>query len=127
MSNPAPSVQKDHKIPTNGLPTQTKPAATTVKPETTETKPVVTETVSTKPSKKDLFERYYSAHSKVEKAEMEVSTTLKLIREHYGKGPFRLKEGVKTIVEREHKDDAGNVTSSLYYFRAVGGEIQEID
>ena len=58
---------------------------------------------------------------------MEISTTLKMIREHYGKGPFRLKEGVKTIVEREQKDDEGNVISSLYYFRTVGGKIQEID
>ena len=67
MSNPAPSVQKGHS-PTNGLPTQTKPATTAVKPADTETKAPISEPVSTKPSKKDLFERYYLSQSKVEKA-----------------------------------------------------------
>jgi hypothetical protein len=132
MSNAVPAAKTGGK-PSNGAPTTVAPVVTPVATSPIQSKldsppPAdVKLPTDTKTSKKALFERYYVAQSNVEKAEIEASTTLKAIREQYGKGPFRLKDGLKTIVEREVKDDNGVVLRSLFFFRSVGGEIQEIE
>jgi hypothetical protein len=132
MSNAVPATKTGSK-PTNGGATSVTPvvppvATTPIQSKLDSPPPAdVKLPTDTKPSKKALFERYYVAQSNVEKAEIEASTTLKAIREQYGKGPFRLKDGLKTIVEREVKDDNGVVLRSLFFFRSVGGEIQEIE
>lgn len=126
MSNAVPAAKSGGK-PSNGAPTTTAPVVAPVATPPVQSKVDSPPSADDKPSKKALFERYYVAQSNVEKAEIEASTTLKAIREQYGKGPFRLKDGLKTIVEREVKDDKGVVLRSLFFFRSVGGEIQEIE
>jgi len=132
MSNVVPATKTGSKPNNGGAATVTPvvpPLATTLIQSKLDSPPPadVKLPADTKTSKKALFERYYIAQSNVEKAEIEASTTLKAIREQYGKGPFRLKDGLKTIVEREVKDDNGVVLRSLFFFRSVGGEIQEIE
>ena len=126
MSNAVPAAKTGGK-PSNGAPTTSAPVVTPVATTPIQTKLDTPPPADTKPSKKALFERYYVVQSNVEKAELEASAILKSIREQYGKGPFRLKDGLKTIVEREVKDDNGVVLRSLFFFRGVGGEIQEIE
>jgi len=131
MSNAVPA-------PKNGA----KPLVPAVAPAVMNTKPLAAPPIETtpiqtkldtppvldnKPTKKALFEKYTIAQSNVERAEIEASSTLKCIRDNYGKGPFRMHDGLKTIVEREKKDAAGVVIRSLFFLRAVGGEIQEIE
>jgi len=80
-----------------------------------------------KPSKKELFERYFILEAKRQKAEAEVSMCLKVIKDHYGKGPFRLPDGDKTIVERKTKNEADEVIKVAFFLRSADRDIQEIE
>ena len=83
---------------------------------------------------KALFEAYQSADDKVEAARAaldasmaERSSTVKVIKETLGDGPFQWRGKMMKPYKRDTKDEAGAVVGTTHFFRELGGELNVIE